>query len=75
MVQSDTGDAISCSGDILGTFCDEIDIYSVVDANVSVGTPTIVRNKTADSPSKLSQNNHIQLVDVKGYFINENSRS
>ena len=75
MVQSDTGDAISCSGDILGTFCDETDIDSVVDANVSVGNPTIVRNKTADSPSKLSQNNHIQLVDVKGYFINENSRS
>ena len=75
MVQSDTGDAITCSDDILGTFCDETDIDSVIDANVSVGTPTIVRNRTADSPSDLSQNNHIQLVDIKGYFINENSRT
>ena len=75
MVQSDTGDAISCSGDILGTFCDETDIDSVIDANVSVRTPTIVRNRTADSPSDLSQNNHIHLVDIKGYFVNENSRT
>ena len=59
MVQSETGDAITCSDDILRTFCDETDIDSVFDANVSVGTPTIVRNRTADSLSDLSQNNHI----------------
>ena len=75
MVQSETGDAITCSDDILRTFCDETDIDSVFDANVSVGTPTIVRNKTADSLSDLSQNNHIQLVDIKGYFVNEDSRT
>ena len=39
--------------------------------NVSVGTPTMVRNRTADSLSDLSQNNHIQLVDIKAYFMNE----
>ena len=54
MVQSDTGDAITCSDDILGTFCDEIDIDSAFDANVSVGTPTIVGNRNADSLSDLS---------------------
>ena len=75
MVQSETGDAITCSDDILRTFCDETDIDSVFDANVSVGTPTIVRNRTADSLSDLSQNNHIQLVDIKGYFVNEDSRT
>ena len=75
MVQSETGDAITCSDDILRTFCDETDIDSVFDANVSVGTPTIVRNRTADSLSDLSQNNHIQLVDIKGYFVSEDSRT
>ena len=75
MVQSETGDATTCSDDILRTFCDETDIYSVFDANVSVGTPTIVRNRTADSLSDLSQNNHIQLVDIKGYFVSEDSRT
>ena len=75
MVQSDRGDAIACSDDILGTFCDETDTDSVFDANVSVGTPTIVRNRTSDSLSDLSQNSHIQLVDIKGYFVNENSRT
>ena len=59
MVQSETGDAITYSDDILGTFCDETDIDSTFDVNVSVGTPTIVRNRTADSLSDLSQNNHI----------------
>ena len=54
MVQSETGDAITCSDDILGTFCDEIDIDSAFDANVSVGTPTIVGNRNADSLSDLS---------------------
>ena len=39
--------------------------------NVSVGTSTMVRNRTADSLSDLSQNNHIQLVDIKAYFMNE----
>ena len=75
MVQSDTGDAITCSDDILGTFCDETDTDSVFDANVSVGTPTIVRNRTADYLSDLSQNNHIQFVDIKGYFVSENSQT
>ena len=31
----------------------------------------MVRNRTADSLSDLSQNNHIQLVDIKAYFMNE----
>ena len=75
MVQSETGDAITYSDDILGTFCDETDFDSTFDANVSVETPTIVRNRTADSLSDLSQNNHIQLVDIKGYFVNEDSRT
>ena len=30
----------------------------------------MVRNKTANSLSDLSQNNHIQLVDIKAYFMN-----
>ena len=40
MVQSDTGDAITSSDEILGTFCDETDIDSVIDVNVSAGTAT-----------------------------------
>ena len=75
MVQSETCDAITYSDDILGKFCDETDIDSTFDANVSVGTPTIVRNRTADSLSDLSQNNHIQLEDIKGYFVSEDSRT
>ena len=31
----------------------------------------MVRNKTANSLSDLSQNTHIQLVDIKAYFVNE----
>ena len=54
MVQSETGDAITYSDDILGTFCNETDIDSTFDANVSVGAPTIVRNRTADSLSDSS---------------------
>ena len=42
---------------------------------VLVGTTTIVRNKTADSPSNLSQNNPIQVVDIKGYLMKEISRT
>ena len=75
LVESDTGDAITSSDDILGTFCHETDIDSDIDSNVLVGTTTIVRNKTADSPSDLSQNNPIQLVDIKGYFMKKISRT
>ena len=71
LVERDTGDAITSSDDILGTFCHETDI----DFNVLVGTTIIVRNKTADSPSDLSQNNPIQLVDIKGYFMKKISRT
>ena len=49
IIQSDTGDAITSSEDTLRTFCDETDIDCVIDLDVSVGTPTMVRNKTADS--------------------------
>ena len=52
-------------------FCDETDIDCDIGFNVSVGTPTMVRNKTADSLSNLSQNNHTQLVDIKAYFMSE----
>ena len=31
----------------------------------------MVWNKTADSLSHLSQNNHTQLVNIKAYFMNE----
>ena len=75
LVESDTGDAITSSDDILGTFCHETDTDSDIDFNVLVGTTTIVRNKTADSPSDLSQNNPIQLVDIKGYFMKKISRT
>ena len=71
IVQSDTVDAITSSDDILRTFCDETDIDCDIGFNVSVGTPTMVRNKTADSLSNLSQNNHTQLVDIKAYFMSE----
>ena len=54
IVQSDVGDAITSSDDILKTFCDETDIDCDTGFNVSVGTPTMVRNKTADSLSNLS---------------------
>ena len=47
IVQSDTGDIITSSSDILGTFCDKTDTDSDIDLIVLVRTPTIVRNKTA----------------------------
>ena len=71
IVQRDTGDAITSSDDILRTFCDETDIDCDIGFNVSVGTPTMVKNKTADSLSDLSQNNHTQLVGIKAYFMSE----
>ena len=71
IVQSDTGDTITSSEDILKTFCDETDIDCDIGLNVSGGTPSMVRNKTANSLSDLSQNTHIQLVDIKAYFVNE----
>ena len=75
LVQSDTGHTITSSDDIFGTLCDETDIDSDIDLSALVGTPTIVRNKTADSLSDLSQNNNLQLVDVKGYFMKKISRT
>ena len=74
IVQSDTGDAITSNEDILRTFYDETDIDCDIGLNVSIGTPTIVRKKTAYSSSDLSQNNHIQLVDIKAYFMNETDK-
>ena len=74
LVQSDTGEAIT-SSDILGKFCDETDVHSDIDLNFLVGIPKIVRNKTADSSSDLSQNINLQLVDIKGYFMKEISRT
>ena len=65
IVQSDTGDAITSNEDILRTFCNETYIDRHTGLNVSVGTPTMVRNKTADSLSDLSQNNYMLLVDIK----------
>ena len=59
IVQSDRGDVIASSDDILGTFCDKADIDSDIDLVVSVRTSAIVRNKTADSSNDLSQNNYI----------------
>ena len=54
LVQSDISDTITISDDIWGTFCHETDIDSDIDFNVLLGTTTIVKNKTADSPSNLS---------------------
>ena len=71
IVQSDTGDAITSSDDVLRCFRDETDLDCDIGFNVSVGTPTMVKNKTADFLSNSSQNNHAQLVDIKAYFINE----
>ena len=71
IVQSDTGDAITSSNDTLRTFCDETDIDCDIGFHVSVETPTMVRNKTGDSLSNLSQNNHTQLVDIKAYFMSK----
>ena len=52
-------------------FWDKSDIDCDIALNVSVGTPTLARNKTADSLSDSSQNNYIKLVDLKVYFMNE----
>ena len=71
IVQRNAGDEITSSEDILRTFCDETDIDCAIDLSVSVGTPAMVRNKTGDSSSDLSQNSDIQLVDIKTYFMNE----
>ena len=67
IVQSDTGDAVASSDDIIRSFYDETDIDCDIGFNVSIEIPIMVRNKTADSLSNLSQNNHTQLVDIKAY--------
>ena len=71
IVKRDTGDKITSSEDMLKIFCDETDIDCAIDVNGSIGTPTMVKNKTADSSSDVAQNNDIQLVDIKTYFMNE----
>ena len=71
IVERDTGDKITSSEDILRIFCDETDIDCAIDVSGSIGTPTMVKNKTADSSSDVAQNNDIQLVDIKTYFMNE----
>ena len=65
VVQSDTIDPVTNSNDILASFSDEIDTDSVIDLNISVETPTAVRNKTTNTSSKLLQNNDIQLVPTQ----------
>ena len=65
VVQSDTIDPVTNSNDILGSFSDEIDTDSVIDLNISVETPTAVRNKTTNTSSKSLQNNDIQLVPTQ----------
>ena len=69
IVERDTGDKITSSEDILRIFCDETDIDCAIDVIGSIGTPTMVKNKTADSSSDVAQNNDIQLVDIKTYFM------
>ena len=69
IVERDTGDKITSSEDILRIFCDETDIDCAIDVSGSIGTPTMVKNKTADSSSDVAQNNDIQLVDIKTYFM------
>ena len=54
IVQSDTDDANTSGKDILRSFCDETDIDCDIGLNVSVRTPTMVRNKTADYLSDVS---------------------
>ena len=71
IVERDTGDKITSSEDMLKIFCDETDIDFAIDVNGSIGTLTMVKNKTADSSSDVAQNNDIQLVDIKTYFMNE----
>ena len=71
IIKSDTGDAITSSDDSLETFCDKTDIDFDIDLNVSVKTLAIVRNKTADPSSDSFQNNHIQLVAIKTYFMSK----
>ena len=71
IVKSDTGDAIASSDDILETFCDQTDIDSDINTNVSVKNFTIVRNETAGSSNDLSQNDRMQLVGIKTYFMSK----
>ena len=68
VVQKDTNDPVVSSSDILGTFCNETVTDSDIDLNISVETSAIVRSKTADTTSDLSQNNHIQLVAIKTFY-------
>ena len=65
VVQSDTIDPVTNSNDILGSFSDEIDTDSVIDLNISVETPTAIRNKTTNTSNKLLQNNDIQLAPTQ----------
>ena len=60
IVQSDTGDAITSSEDVLWTFCDETDSDICLKASVGLSrNPHNSWNKTTDSLSDLSQNNHM----------------
>ena len=68
IVQKDTNDPVVSSSDILGTFCNETVTDSDIDSNISVETSAMVRSKTADTTSDLSQNNHIQLVAIKTFY-------
>ena len=72
IVQIDTSVPVVSNSDILGTFCNETVTDSDIDLNISGGkTSAMVRSKTADTTSELSQNNHLQLVAIKTYFMNE----
>ena len=55
IVQSDTGETFTSNEYILGTFCDETDIDSDIGLNVSVGTPTLARDKFAVSSIDFSE--------------------
>ena len=59
IAQSGTGDANTSSEDILRSFWDKTDVDCDIGLNVSVGTLTMVSNKTADYLSDLPQDNHI----------------
>ena len=66
-LQSDKADPLTNSNDILRTFRDETHTDSVIHLNVTVETPTVIRNKTTNTLSNLSRNNDIQLVAIKAY--------
>ena len=68
IVQIDTSVPVVSNSDILGTFCNETVTDSDIDSNISVETSAMVRSKTADTTSDLSQNNHIQLVAIKTFY-------